>query len=624
MAIRKFTPKDILERCKSAPLLREFKLDVSGIDVEKRTVPLAFSSEEPVERWFGIEILDHGKDAADLSRLNDGGPLLFNHNMNDHLGVVEDAWIDKDRTGRSVVRFGRSARAEEKFQDVQDGILTKVSFSYFPREVVLEKTGKDVENTYRITQWQAYEISMVTLPADNTVGVGRSMEISDNNDNPKKEVRQMEKCSSCGAELVNGVCPHCSQAQRTADVKVITDSAVNAELKRTDEILALGEKYGMMGEARKFISEKRSVAEFQGHVLEARFNAQKIDAIDPNIGMNGQEVRQYSIVRAIRQMADIGRLDGLEREASDAVAKLCRRDAQGFYIPQDVLSKRSLNVTSATAGGYLVGTEVQADSMIELLRNRTLVASLGARRLGGLVGNIAIPKVTGGATAYWLPENGEVTGTDQSFGQIGLSPRRLVGDTAFSKELVMQSSLDVESFVREDLMRVLAIEKDRAAINGSGTSGEPLGIMNASSIKTVTFGAAPTWAKVVDFETQIADANADMGTMAYLTTPSTRGKWKTTVKVANTAVFLWGDGATPGSGLVNGYRAEATKQVPLNKVIFANWSDLIMADWAGMDVVVDPYSRKKEGLIEVTITIWTDNGIRHPESFCVSTDAGNQ
>lgn len=342
------------------------------------------------------------------------------------------------------------------------------------------------------------------------------------------------------------------------------------------------------------------------------------------LGMSERELTRYSLVKAMRQLANGEQLDGLEREASDATAKVIQREAKGFFIPHDIMvAKRVLQSDVSTSGGYAVDSQHLAGDMIELLRNKTLVSRLGARTLSGLVGNIAIPRVTGGATAYWLPETGAVPASDQAFGQLGLVPHRLVGDTAYTKELLAQTSIDIEAFVRSDLMTVLAIAKDLAAINGAGSNGEPLGIMNNTGIGTVTFGAAADWGHVVSFETNVANSNADVGQMAYLTTPNVRGKWKTTVKVTNQAVFLWGPGDTD-FGEVNGYRAAATKQVPSDKVIFGNWQDLILAEWAGIDVVVDPYSLKKVGQVEITTTLWTDIGVRHAGSFCISTDSGAQ
>lgn len=411
------------------------------------------------------------------------------------------------------------------------------------------------------------------------------------------------------------------------------ENAATAENNRASEILDMGTKFKCSDLAMSAVKNKTSIEDFKTIVMD-KIGAKPTDTVNPLIGMNNSETEEYSVVRAIRNMANFKPIDGLEKEVSDAAAKVVGREAKGFFIPHDIMKKQIVNSIGgvlnglesgdATKGGYVVGTEVRTNDMIELLRNKMLLADMGATSLTGLVGNIAIPKIGGGATAYWLPETGDITPSEQSFKQLGLVPHRLGADTAYSKELVNQTSLAVESFVRGDLMSVLAIERDRAGINGSGNDGQPLGLMNVDGIGSVTFGAAPTWQKVVDFETALANSNADLGAMGYLTTPSVRGKWKTTVKVANTAHFLWENGSQPGSGMANGYRAEATKQVPDNKVIFGNFSDLILAEWAGVDVVVDPYSLKKTGQIEVTITIWVDNGVRHEGSFAVSSDSGAQ
>lgn len=418
------------------------------------------------------------------------------------------------------------------------------------------------------------------------------------------------------------------------DLKKAGDDAAAKEHERTGEILDMGAKFKCSELALKAVKSKTSVEAFKNIVLDKVANAKPADHISPIIGLSNSETEKYSIVRAIRNIANFKPVDGLELDASNAAAKVVGREAKGFFIPHDIMKAQIINSLAgavngleagdATKGGYLVGTEVRTGDMIELLRNKMLVAEMGATSLTGLVGNIAIPKIGGGATAYWLPETGEVTPTEQAFKQLGLVPHRLAADTAYTKELMNQTTLDVEGFVRNDLMRVLATERDRVAINGSGNDGEPTGIMNVDGIGSVTFGGAPTWGKVVDFETELANSNADLGRMGYLTTPAVRGKWKTTVKVASTASFLWENGSQPGSGMVNGYRAEATKQVPSNKAIFANWIDVILAEWAGVDVVVDPYSLKKTGQIEVTITIWVDNGLRHEGSVAISSDSGAQ
>lgn len=604
-------PQTLTEKkIKTGVLYRSLMLDRQAIDQEKRTVSLSFSSEDPVERWFGTEILDHSPESVRLDRMRQGGPLLCDHNPECQIGVIEDIAIAPDRKGRAIVRFGKSARAEEMFIDVIDGIRSSVSVGYRIYGMILEEE-KDGVATYRATDWEPLEISLVSIPSDVSVGVGR------NNQADEKEILIIQKRS------VN--MPDVIETKPPVDVKVIESEARKSEQSRMAEILAIGERHKCMEMAREYITNGKSVDDLRTAVLEKVYKATPVQVADPDIGMSKKEVKSYSIRKAIMSLAEQRVLDGIEREASEAVAKLSRRQPNGFFIPNDVMvEKRALSAGAAASGGFLVGTENLTASMIELLRNRTLVADLGARVLSGLVGNITIPKHAGGGTAYWLSETGTVTENSQTFGQLGLVPHRLSADTAFSKELLMQSSVDVESFVREDLMNILAIEKDRACINGLGANGEPLGIIGTTGIKTVTFGAAATFAKMVDFETQIEGANARGGNRAYITTPATKGKLKTAAKVSAQAIYIWENTQIPGSGMVNGYRAESTLQVPSDKVIFADWSDLIIADWAGIDVVVDPYSSKKTGQIEITITMWTDVGVRHPVSFCVSTDSGAQ
>ena len=237
--------------------------------------------------------------------------------------------------------------------------------------------------------------------------------------------------------------------------------------------------------------------------------------------------------------------------------------------------------------------------------------------------NIAIPKQTGAATAYWLGEGATASASDQTFAPLGMMPHRLVARTAYDKQLLAQSTPSVEALVRNDLARVLALKKDLACLTGSGSAGEPLGILNTTGVQTVTFGAAPTWAKVVEFETDIATANADQtGIPVWVTSPAVRAKWKTTAKIGSTfPVFLWSDDNT-----VNGYKAYVTNQVAsaTNLVYFFVPSELVIADWAGTDVVVNPYTYDAQGQIVTTITQYTDIGTRHPVAFVVSTDSGAQ
>jgi HK97 family phage major capsid protein len=347
------------------------------------------------------------------------------------------------------------------------------------------------------------------------------------------------------------------------------------------------------------------------------------DEANPLIGLSPKELKKYSLARAISAMVNHTKVGGIEQEVSDLIANKTSTPARGIHVPFDVAvqefnrSNRALNVTTATAGGFTVGTETT--TMIELLRANMVCSRLGARILPGLVGNLVLPRQTGGATAYWLDETSAVPASQASFGQLVLVPHRLAAFTAYTKQLFVQTDSVIESIVREDLMTVLAVEKDRAAINGLGAAGEPLGVLNTTGVNSLTFGGAPTWADAVNFETLVESDEVQLdGTAAYVTSPTAKGVWKTTEKSSSTGVYLWQDNT------VNGYPALSTSQVPDNRMVFGKWSDLIIGDWGSFDICVDHYTLAASGQVRVIIQNLTDCGSRHAESFAVSTDSAAQ
>ena len=167
----------VMKSVGGATQYRSFRVEQKAIDEEARTVSLAFSSEAEYERYFGIEILDHGSKSIRLDRMKDGAAFLVNHNTDDQVGVIESVEIGTDRVGRAMVRFGESARAEEIWQDIVTGIRKHVSVGYIVHKMVLEEEAKDGPDKYRVTDWEPFEASIVPVPADPSVGVGRGAEI---------------------------------------------------------------------------------------------------------------------------------------------------------------------------------------------------------------------------------------------------------------------------------------------------------------------------------------------------------------------------------------------------------------------------------------------------------------
>jgi HK97 family phage major capsid protein len=300
-----------------------------------------------------------------------------------------------------------------------------------------------------------------------------------------------------------------------------------------------------------------------------------------------------------------------------------------------LMNRRDLEKGTPTAGGYVVATELLVAEFIELLRNAMMVRKLGARILGGLVGDIAIPKQTGGATAYWVGESMAPTESQQSFGQLGLSPKTVGAYTDISRKLLLQSSIDVEAFVRQDLTTILALAIDLACIAGTGSSYQPTGILNTTGIGLVEIGqngGAPTYEHIVKLWKEVAQNNALLGSLGFLTNAIMIAKLSRTPKVAGYPVFVIEDlPGQDGMTTMLGLPCAMSNQVPSNLVkgtsndcsaiIFGNWADLIIAQWGAIDVLVDPYTGGAAGTVRVRVLQDIDIGIRHPESFAAIKDA---
>ena len=563
-------------------------------EVEDRTYEFPFSSEFPVARYFGNEILSHEEKAADLSRLNDGAPLLFNHNPDRVIGVVEGARIDsKGRRGYARVRFSRNPFAQEVLSDVKDGVLRNVSFGYS-----IDKMEERGSGDFVATAWAPYEVSIVSVPADKTVGIGRAL-------TPTEPA----------ASAAPSPDPLPSMESTTPDLAVVRAEAAEAERSRIAEISALCDKHNMGEMGRQLVESGRSIDEARAAVLDKMNIPQEpVNMSAADLGMSEKEARSFSFLRAINYLSNptdraAREAAAFEIEASDAAAAKLGRQSRGITIPQEVL-RRDLNVGAATAGGNLVETMLDSGSFIDLLRNASALDQAGATVLTGLTGNVAIPRQSGAATAYWVAESGSPTESQQTVDQVSLVPRTVAAYTDFSRRLMIQSSIDVENMVRNDLAQVIALKIDAAGLYGTGASNEPLGLKNTTGIGTEDFANdAPTFAEVVALESDVATANALLGSPVYLMNAAMRGNLKTTKKDAGSGIFIMENGE------VNGYRGVLSNQVASNDLWFGNFADLIIGYFSGLDLMVDPYTHSTSGTVRVIAMQDCDIAIRHPESF---------
>jgi HK97 family phage major capsid protein len=577
---------------------RAMEMDMSPIDEDSRTVKIALSSEEPVARSFGNEVLDHGKESIDLSFLASGrAPLLLDHDPEKQIGVIKSVQLDENaRRLRAEVRFGKGELAREAFSDVVDGIRANISVGYS-----IGKMERDVDDkeTYRAKSWKPVEASLVSIPADMTVGVGRSGK-ADN----KPVIRTSFKEDNIMSEV---------------NVEAVKAEAQQAAQKNAAQIVELGARHNKSDMAREAIASGQSIDEFRGALLESIGSTNALESQD--IGMSEKEVKNFSMMRAIHALANptdrrAQEAAAFEFECSRAAADEYGKTAQGIMLPADVLrtwNKRDLNSSDEAD---LFSDDYRGGAFIDALRNSSSVMAAGATMLGGLSGDVKIPKKTAVSSAAWIEnEGGAATESEMTVGNVSLSPKTLGAFTDVTRQLLIQSSLDVENLIRDDLTKAMAIAIDKAGLEGTGATGQPTGLLNAGINQVTNFAAAaPTFAEAISLETAVADDNALLGNLSYILPPSMAGALKSTAKDSGSGSFVF------EGGQINGYNAIVSKQATEGNMYFGNFSDLLIGMFGGLDIVVDPYTASTTGTVRVVALQSVDAAVRNAESFAFGND----
>ena len=590
-----------MEQIKTGQLSRQFNFERDQVDAEARTVTLSFSSEQPVERWFGTEVLSHSPESVDLTRLNAKAALLANHDLNDQIGVIENATVENGR-GIATVRFSKSERGEEFYQDVLDGIRLNVSVGY-----TIEEMEEKSERVFTATQWAPHEISLVSTPADFSVGIGRSDAVlGDHSTRVIKLIKETPKMED-----------------QKIDIEVVKNEAREAVLKeeqlrvRTINEMAKDAPY-LRELADKALNDGFALDHFQREAFEATKKelARKPDlaadiASPLNVDLSRGEKQSYSLLRAISASAsgDWSKA-GLEKEISDTIAQRSGQSNGGFYMPSDMAwGRRDLTVGTNNAGGFLVGTDHDGANFIDALRAAMVTTRLGARIMSNLQGNVAIPKLATGTSTYWVAEDGAPTEGQPVFSSVQLSPRNLASFVQISRNLLVQSDPSVETVIQDDITRAIAVAIDAAALAGTGSSNQPTGILATTGIGSVSFSSAgaPTFAEIVAIESAISADNAMGANMAFVTTPALAGTLKTTTKDSGSGRFVSEDNA------IMGYSVNPTSSMTANTILLGDFSQLMIAQFGAVEVITD--RNAQTGQLTLGLHAMVDVGVRHAESF---------
>jgi HK97 family phage major capsid protein len=623
-----------------------------GRDEETDEMEIAISSEFPVKRWFGTEILDHSTDAVDLSRAKRGLSFLVDHDSRDVVGIIEKIRIDDDKKLRGNVRFSANGAAQAVKRDIEDGIRRFISVGYMVNEAVLEKSSDTEGDTFRITRWMPVEASSVGVPADPTVGHGRS----EHRFLPV-QIRSLNPASK----------PNPSQeASMPIEVKEAQTAAA--------EIIRLGKRHNVDQEALAKMIEEGITADQASQrilkIIESRGLARPLgqpgaEEIEEEVKLTDRDQQEYNLARGImamvtnRELAESGSnksVNCFEMEVSAAIEKRSKHATHGgLFVPwsirhtedpelekkypklfemhrsfgkEQIQKRAGLYTGTVAAGGALVF--VEPGEFIQFLYNRMRVKELGARTITGLRDNVAYPKQTGKATGSWVAENPGVDVADSALvlAQIPAAPHTYQSSTSYSRQLLAQAVIDVDTLVREDLSMDMALAIDFAAINGTGGT-QPTGILSTTGVASYNMisdagnGGLPAWDDIVNMTQLLEVANADqLGEGAFLTTPEMKGRLKRLARLANTVGFpIWADDNT-----MDGYVSRSTNQVPkngtkgtgtnLHTLIRGIFETMVVSMWGnGFELVVDPYKLKKQGMVELTTFMLCDVTLKYPSAF---------
>jgi len=575
-------------------------------DESDRRVMMSISSTNPVEREFGYEVLEHNAGSVDMEFMSSGkAPLLLDHDARQQIGVVERAYMDKDKL-RAQVRFSKSTMAEDVYRDVVDGIRGNVSIGYQIQGMTKDENGYKDKPLYRVNQFKPLEVSMVSIPADSTVGVGRSKPEISGNDNSAIQEKTMS------AEVVQE--------------PVITrqpEDQLKEYRNQASQILELGKRHDEYDLAFRALQEEKSLAEFQAMLLEKKTSK----PMDFSVDATPKEKRNYSLVRAI-QAADAKDWSkaGFELEVSKELAKKQSRQPKGFFVPDFGWQTRTVSTaTGATfgAGANIVPEDYRGDRFIDALISTSILGQVGATVLNGLQGNIAIPKISTSTAAAFIAEGGSVGNSEPDFAQVTMSPKLLANKVAVTRELMIQSDPSVEQLIRNNMVRIFAAKIDNVALKGGG-SNEPTGILGTSGIGDVESGGTSgnanlTYGNVVDIMTEVSQDNALLGNLRWVTHPAVVGKLMQTLVAASTDSRM----VMPTPDSMLGYPVVQTTQAPSSSpysLIFGNFADLYVGFFSALDVLVDPYGSAGTATTNLYFYQDMDIAVAHAESFAAAQD----
>jgi HK97 family phage major capsid protein len=648
----------------------DVRATAAAAGTDDSVVPISFSSSNPIKRmsWGGMwwyEVLNHSAKSVNVARLAQGLAVLVNHDPNQRAGILQNGVIS-DKTGRGDIRFNTTQFGKDIATEVREGTLPYISVGYIvhseQRVADIDPLDDEDDNylgTYEADEWEPCEVSLVAIPADPSVGVGRDL-----NHIPQYPVRvagipatppALPTRSTQENPMPEPIVPAVIPAVVPAAVVTIDHAdAIRSERERTVGISLLARQFPEILTrelAEKAINDGSTRDAIATVILEKKREKEALLNAGGQVTLSEKERSGYSFMRAIRAVANtaggsVPAEASFELDISQTIAKKLGRDTGGLFIPttepifrqtDDELRKRvsvAGSPGSTTGGGATVATNLV--SFLDFLRPALRLTALGAEFMGGCSSNFALPKMTGDVGFNWVGENpgADNADVDPTFGQVPFAPLGATASTSWTRQLLIQSSIDFEAKIRNALVMVAAIGIEKAALAGTGGT-QPTGVLTTAGVNLKalgTNGANPTKQLYIDMLTAAFVANAEvLGVQKYLVTPEIAGFLAGKPELANTIAIPTFTYGADGQGRINGHDAYWSNLLPKTLVkgtsgavchaaIGGSFGALTIAEWGAMEILLDPYTKAKQALVNIIANFLVDSNVTYPQALSVCLD----
>lgn len=634
---------------------RELTIPVRAIDVDARTIEVAFCSEQPVSRMIDdelyYEILLCGEENVDLRRLNNKGAVLFNHDRDKLLGAVVEARMDSDRVGRATLKISNVGLGNTMWGMIQEGILSHISIGYNIYDYRMDG------NNIIVTNFQIYEISLVTVPADETVGIGRAFGCDDQ----MRDVLEEELEEAHEDESLNSNENTIEEERLMEEQEGMEETRLDNESYDIKETLIVDndENGGVAnielsdGELEELVSKRPDLLK----KLQAGIEPDQINSTDPVEVEDKRDVGEFTDAdgkaehpedmedeaekERKRELTSIGQV--LKVDVSDAIAKgisvsdfkrslntnnktpnvkdnkmeksvingLIRQAAEGkpFEGTRLEVPVNQLRATSTTTGGTALVKEVYVDSYIDVLRANSVFAQLPIQTFSGLEGegNLVLPKLSSDFTAMFefIDEGEDSPLVDANFEKLVLKPKTFSGSVPITRTLI-KSADTAERYVQDAMVRGAGLKLEKEILSEIVTAA-PNG----------TLSAAITQKDVQDALAKLAAANVRIDNVVAIVHPTTAAILRSTLVGDNTAAKYMIEGFRFEAWLADSVRVIESTQVAAGSVIFGDFSNVVLASWGGLTVDRDDTTlRASQGIVLRTFA-YIDHAVAHAEAFYV-------